>query len=113
VPRSRRPPNRITDDVLTDDTGNQWQRVRNDLSRGAVRRLLADGTVRIGVHADRRMLRWISDTDRERVWIEEIEPNFADHAPDATTPPTPGPLPLRGSLWRRRGDQMLVFDDFD
>lgn len=113
MPRSRRSHNRITDDLLTDDIGNQWHRVRNDLPRAAVLRLLADRTVRVGVHSERRMLRWISDADRERVWSEEIEPKFHDCPPEGTLTSTPGQLPFRGTLWRRRGNQMLVFDDFD
>lgn len=99
--------------MLTDDTGSQWHRVRNDLSRAAVLGLLADPTVRVGVHAERRSLRWIPETDRERVWGEEIEPNFDEHAPVGGSAPDGGQLPLRGTLWRRRGSQMLVFDDFD
>jgi hypothetical protein len=113
MPRSRRSHNRITDDLLTDDSGNQWHRVRSDLSRAAVLRLLADRTVRVGVHSERRMLRWISDADRERVWSEEIEPKFHDRPDDGTVTPTPGPPAFHGTLWRRRGNQMLVFDDFD
>ncbi len=113
MPRSRRSHNRISDDLLTDDVGNQWHRVRNGLLRAAVLRLLADRTVRVGVHSERRMLRWISDADRERVWSEEIEPKFNDCAPEGILTPTPGQLPFRGTLWRRRGNQMLVFDDFD
>ncbi len=112
MPRSRRSPNRITDDLLTDDSGNQWHRVRGDVPRAAVVRLLADRTVRVGVHAERRLLRWISDADRDRVWSEEIEPKFHDRV-DGTVTPMPGPLPFHGTLWRRRGHQMLVFDDFD
>lgn len=113
MPRSIRPHNRIDDDLLTDDSGNQWRRVRTDLLRAAVIRLLADRTVRVGVHAERRMLRWISDAERERVWIEEIEPRFHDRSNDRTATLARGHLPLRGTLWRRRGKDMLVFDDFD
>jgi hypothetical protein len=111
--RSRRSHNRITDNLLTDDSGNQWHRVRSDVPRAAVVRLLADRTVRVGVHCERRMLRWISDADRERVWREEIEPKFHDCPDDATVTPTSGQLAFHGTLWRRRGNQMLVFDDFD
>jgi hypothetical protein len=110
VPRSRRSPNRIEDDVLVDDAGNQWHRSNRDLSRAAVARLLADPAVRVGVHAERRSLRWIPDGERERVWREEIEPNFHDR--DATSA-NPGRLPFHGTLWRRRGNQLLLFDDFD
>jgi hypothetical protein len=113
MPRSIRPPNRITDDLLTDDSGNQWHRVRSDMTRAAVLRLLADPTVRVGVHAERRTLRWISDADRERVWRQEIQPKFHDRPDDGARTPTPGQLPFHGTLWRRRGKQLLVFDDFD
>jgi hypothetical protein len=40
MPRSIRSPSRITDDVLPDDHGYQWHRVRNDLGRGAIAELL-------------------------------------------------------------------------
>jgi hypothetical protein len=59
------------------------------------------------------MLRWIPDSERERAWTEEIEPNFHDRASDGTPTPAPGQLPFHGTLWRRRGNQLLVFDDFD
>lgn len=42
MPRSIRSHNRITDDLLTDDAGNQWHRVRSDLRRDAVVQLMAD-----------------------------------------------------------------------
>lgn len=108
-----RPHNRIEDDLLTDDAGNQWRRVRSDLPRAAVSRLLADRTVRVGVHAERRMLRWIPDAERERVWSEEIEPQFHDRSKDGPATLAPGHLPFHGTLWRRGGREMLVFDDFD
>ena len=112
MPRSIRSPNRISDDVLTDDSGNQWHLVRRGLTQSAVVRLLADPTVRIGVHSERRSLRWISDADRERAWAEEIRPRFAS-GPAREAGATPGQLPFHGTLWRRRASQMLVFDDFD
>jgi hypothetical protein len=112
VPRSRRSPNRITDDSLVDDAGYEWYRVNKDLRREAITRLLSEPDVRVGVHAGRSRLRWISDGERQRVWSEEIEPNFHDRAA-ATGTSTPGQLPFHGTLWRRRGKQLLVFDDFD
>ncbi len=57
-------------------------------------------------------MRWIDDTERERVWTEEVEPNFHDHA-DAIATATPGQLPFHATLWRRRGKELLLFDDFD
>lgn len=105
--------NRITDDLLSDDAGNQWHRVRSDLPRDAVLRLLADRTIRVGVHSERRSLRWISDADRAQVWSQEIEPKFHDRSDDGTATPAPGQLSFHGTLWRRRGNKMLVFDDFD
>ena len=113
VPRSRRSPNRITDDSLVDDIGNEWHRVDNDLGRDEIARLLADAEVRVGVHAGRARLRWLADAERERVWREEIEPNLAARGDDATATSTPGQLPFHGTLWRRRGKQLLMFDDFD
>ena len=113
MPRSRRSPNRITDDSLVDDAGYQWYRVNKDLRRDAIARLLGDPDVRVGVHAGRARLRWIADVERERVWSEEIEPNFHDHAGDAIATSTPMQLPFHGTLWRRRGKQLLIFDDFD
>jgi hypothetical protein len=101
------------DDSLVDDFGNQWYLVNKGLSRTAIARLLADPAVRVGVHAGRARLRWIPDGDRERVWREEIEPNFHDPAGAGTATSTPGGLPFHGTLWRRRGSQLLVFDDFD
>ena len=112
MPRSRRSPNRITDDSLVDDAGYEWYRVNKDLRRDAIARLLGDPDVRVGVHAGRARLRWIADVERERVWSEEIEPNFHDHA-DAIATFTPRQLPFHGTLWRRRGKQLLIFDDFD
>lgn len=113
MPRSRRSPNRITDDSLVDDAGYQWYRVTKDLRRDAIARLLADADVRVGVHAGRAMLRWIPEADRQRVWRDVIEPNFHDRAGDTIAASTPGQLPFHGTLWRRRGKQLLVFDDFD
>jgi hypothetical protein len=112
MPRSRRSPNRITDDSLVDDAGYQWHRVNKDLRRDAIARLLSDPEVRVGVHAGRTRVRWIADGERERVWSEEIEPSFHDHAGDAISSTT-GQLPFHCTLWRRRGKQMLIFDDFD
>jgi hypothetical protein len=102
VPRSIRPPNRIDDDSLTDDAGYQWLRVNKDLRRDAIARLLADPEVRVGVHALRANVRWIPGSDRQRVWDDEIEPNFHDRAGA-----------FYGTLWRRRGKELLLFDDFD
>ena len=113
VPRSIRSPNRITDDSLVDDVGYQWHRANKDLGRGAIARLLADPDVRVGVHAGRAMLRWIADAERGRVWAEEIDPNFHDRVSDETATSTPGKMPFHATLWRRRGKQLLVFDDFD
>ena len=80
MPRSRRSPSRITDDSLVDDAGYEWHRVDKDLRRDAIARLLGDLDVRVGVHAGRARVRWIADVERERVWREEIEPNFHDRA---------------------------------
>ena len=113
MPRSRRSPNRITDDRLVDDAGYEWHRVDKELRRDAITRLLADPDVRVGVHAERTRLRWVPQADRERVWTEEIEPSFHDHAGDATSTGAPERLPFHGTLWRRRGKQLLLFDDFD
>jgi hypothetical protein len=110
MPRSIRSPNRITDDSLVDDVGYQWHRSNKELGRGAIARLLADPDVRVGVHAGRANVRWIADAERERVWTEEIEPNFHDHGGERATS---AQLPFHGTLWRRRGKQLLVFDDFD
>ena len=112
MPRSRRSPNRITDDSLVDDAGYEWYRVSKDLRRDAIARLLGDPDVRVGVHAGRARLRWIADVEREQVWSEEIEPNLHDHA-DATATSTRTQLPFHATLWRRRGKHLLVFDDFD
>ena len=49
------------------------------------------------------------DVERERVWSEEIEPNFHDHAGDAIATSTPRQLPFHGTVWRRRGKQLLIF----
>jgi hypothetical protein len=113
MPRSRRSPNRITDDSLVDDAGYEWHRVNKDLRRDTVVQLLEDPDVRVGVHAGRARLRWIADGERERVWSEEIEPNFHDHTGDATASSSSGQLAFHGTLWRRRGKQLLIFDDFD
>jgi hypothetical protein len=113
MPRSLRSPNRITDDSLVDDAGYEWYRVGPDLRRDAIARLLDDPDVRVGVHAGRARLRWIPDGDRQRVWSEEIEPNFHDQVRDAVATSALGPLPFHGTLWRRRGKQLLIFDDFD
>jgi len=102
VPRSIRARNRITDDALVDDVGYQWYRLAADLPRDAIGRLLADPDVRVGVHAQRASLRWIPETEKARVWRDEIEPNFHDRNG-----------PFHGTLWRRRGKQLLLFDDFD
>jgi hypothetical protein len=112
MPRSRRSPNRITENSLVDDAGYQWYRVNKDLRRDAIARLLADPDVRVGVHAGRARLRWIADVERERVWSEEIEPNFHDHG-DAIATSTLRHRPFHGTLLRRRGKQLLMFDDFD
>jgi hypothetical protein len=109
MPRSIRPRNRIVDDTLVDDAGYQWHRAHKELRRDAIARLLADPDVRVGVHARRGLVRWIPAAERARVWAEEIEPNFHDHA--AT--PVEGQLPFHGTLWRRRGRELLMFDDFD
>jgi hypothetical protein len=109
---ARRSPNRITDDSLVDDAGYEWYRINKELRRDTIARLLDDPEVRVGVHAGRARLRWIADVERERVWSEEIEPNFHDRA-DAIATSTPGQLPFHGTLWRRRGKQLLIFDDFD
>ena len=117
MPRSRRSPNRITDDSLVDDAGYEWYRVNKDLRRDVITGLLDDPDVRVGVHARRAGLRWIANVEREQVWSEEIEPNFHDHAGDtiatSTSTSTPRQLPFHGTLWRRRGKQLLIFDDFD
>jgi hypothetical protein len=47
-------------------------------------------------------VRWIPGSDRQRVWDDEIEPNFHDRAGA-----------FYGTLWRRRGKELLLFDDFD
>ncbi len=112
MPRSRRSPNRITDDSLVDDAGYEWYRVKKDLRRDTIARLLGDPDVRVGVHTGRARLRWLADVERARVWSEEIEPNFHDRA-DAIASSAAGQLPFHGTLWRRRGKQLLIFDDFD
>jgi hypothetical protein len=113
MPRSRRSPNRISDDRLVDDVGNEWYRVNRDLERGDIVRLLADSSVRVGVHAQRSLVRWIPQGDTERVWREEIEPNFHDCPGSERLVAIPGQLPFHGTCWRRRGKYLLVFDDFD
>ena len=107
--RSIRSPNRITDDTLVDDKGYQWHRANKNLRRDAIARLLVDPEVRVGVHAGRALVRWIPDAERERVWREEIEPHFHDCVDDSASPP----FPFHGTLWRRRGKELLLFDDFD
>jgi hypothetical protein len=113
MPRSRRSHNRIDGDRLYDDAGNEWHRIRTDLSRAAIARLLADPEVPVGVHAGRAMLRWIPIDDRERVWTSEIEPHFHDRADDGPRTDALTQPPFHGTEWRRRGQHMLLFDDFD
>jgi hypothetical protein len=113
MPRSRRSHNRIAGDALVDDSGNEWHLVRSELGRDRIAQLLADPDVRVGVHARRALLRWIPKGDCERVWSEEIDPFFHDGTDQGVEPDAPQPLPFHGTLWRRRGRQMLVFDDRD
>jgi len=108
MPRSRRSPNRITDGQLVDDAGNEWHLVDKELSRHDIARLLADPDVRVGVRAQRALVQWVPPEAREHIWNEVVEPNFHDRAakPD-------GPRPFHGTRWRRRGKDVLLFDDFD
>lgn len=47
---SKGPRNRFTNDRLFDDGGQEWELVRNDLSRAEVLQLLANPATKVGVH---------------------------------------------------------------
>jgi len=91
--------------------GNLWHLVHRDLTREETLRLLADPSVRVGVHAQRALVRWVRDDDKQRVWREEVEPHFHDRVRGEAL--TTGQLPFHATRWRRRGSEVLVFDDFD
>lgn len=70
--------NRMADDRLWDDAGREWQRLETGLSRERAAQLLSNPAVRVGVHDDfGRPLRWVDSTEREAVWRNQVEPEFA------------------------------------
>ncbi len=111
---SKEPKNRVTKDRLFDDAGQEWARVRNDLSRDEVRHLLAESSVKVGIHRNYGdPLRWVPAELRWQVWRSEIEPEFFDNRNWRPPPGAPGQLPYRALLYRADGRQLLLFDCMD
>lgn len=111
---SRGPKNRVTNDRLFDEAGQEWQLVRNDLFREEVVDLLADPGVKVGVHRNYGdPLRWIPAELRWQVWRSEIEPEFFDSPSWRPPHGAPGQLPYCGLLYRSAGRQLLLFDCMD
>jgi hypothetical protein len=69
--------NRVTNDRLFDEAGQEWKLVRNDLSREEIVHLLAEQAVKVGVHQNYGdPLRWVTAELRWQVWRSEIESEF-------------------------------------
>ena len=86
--------NRVLGDRLWDDSGAEWNRTEDDLSRKRIAELLRRADVRIGVHQSMK-LRWVGDDEKLSVWRADIEPSFSDYRPPAGAF---GPEAVRGHL---------------
>ena len=105
--------NRFLGDRFFDDHGAEWVLEDRDLSRTRIADLLGTAGVRVAVHTSRSSLRWIDPAARLTIWKAEIEPNFHDRKDYRPPPNAPGQLPFHGTLWKRDGQVLLIFDDFD
>src|SRR2546423_12370217 len=108
---SKGPRNRITNDRLIADSGEEWELVRSELSRAEVVELLADSAVKVGVHQNYGdPLRWVPPELTQHFWRSEIEPDFFDNPGWQPPRSAPGQLPYQALLYRTRSRQLLLFD---
>jgi len=105
--------NRMADDRLWDDAGREWQRLETGLSRERAAQLLSNPAVRVGVHDDfGRPLRWVNSTQREAVWRNQAEPEFAKpkiRAGHMSKTRYSRTRRFEASLWRSGPDEIVIF----
>ncbi len=82
------------DGRLWDPSGVLYEREVEELTRSEAFDLVRDPDIQVAVSHASRPLRWLAPDERQRVWREELAPNFHDEP--KWKPPTgaPGQLPV-------------------
>ena len=96
---------------LWDEAGREWQPQYVDIPKDQVLEMVRDPSVKMGIYRFASELVWVPAVQKERVWREEIQPNFDVEAKVAWK--ARGQLPYVATLWRSGDDALLMFDDFD
>ncbi len=108
--RNRSPRNRVLDDQLWDDEGQQWHRVRGEWADvHDVERHLANAR-RVVMHGFDRPMQWLTPTDAVHRW-QQIRPYCQDSGRYGAQRDAEG-LTYAAVVWRRDDKQLLGFEVF-
>lgn len=104
--------NRMADDRLWDDLGDEWQLVERGLSQKRTEQLFNTPGIRIGIHDDYgQPLQWLGAPAKAAFWRERVLPAFRSGPASAYPPKEYKRLRLfDASVWRRDERMMVVFD---
>ena len=101
------------DGRLWDPSGVQYEREVEELTRSEVFDFVRDANIQVAISHGSRPLRWLAPDQRQRVWREELAPNFHDEP--NWKPPTgaPGQLPFHAELWKSGARRVVLVTDRD
>lgn len=101
------------DGRLWDPSGVLYEREVEELTRSEALALVRDPDIQVAVSHASRPLRWLGPDQPQRVWREELAPNFQDEP--NWKPPTdaPGQLPFHAELWKSGARRVVLLTDRD
>jgi hypothetical protein len=96
-----------------DASGVLYERDAEELTRSEALAVLSDPDIQIAISHASRPLRWLAADQRQRVWREELSPDFHDEP--NWKPPTGalGQLPFHAELWKSGACRGVLLTDRD
>ncbi len=101
------------DGRLWDPSGVLYKREVEELTRSEAFDLVRDPDIQVAVSHASRSLRWLPPDQRQRVWRDEVAPNFHDEPNWKPPIGAPGQLPFHAELWKSGAGRVVLLTDRD
>lgn len=101
------------DGRLWDRQEVEYDQVEEELTKDRATAIVVDETVAMAISRWSEPLRWPTLAERQRVWRDEIEPNFHDQPRPKRPGSERGQLPFHPELWTAHGSLVLLITDRD